>query len=275
MNFSRLKEIAIAPAEITRNLFVNRHMLFQMVLREIKGRFAGSIGGMFWNFVHPLLLLAVYIFVFIYIFKLRVGSNGGAGTSALYITAGLFPWMIFAEGLLRGTSSLIENASLIKKTAFPVEILTSKAVIAPFVGNGAAILLLALYRIFFSGATVIIPALPLLIIIQAIFTVGIAFLAAAATVFYRDVMQIVQVAVNFWIYLTPIFYPTSMLPKWVGTLMYLNPLYPLMDTYQSLFVLGTLPGWNMIALCLAWAMLFFVMGTFIFNKLRYEFADWL
>lgn len=275
MKVSRLKEIPAAPVLIVRNLFANRHILFQMVLREIKGKFAGSIGGMFWNFVHPLLLLAVYIFVFIYIFKLRVSSGGGAGASALFITAGLFPWLIFAEGLLRGTSSLIENANLIQKTSFPVEILTSKAVIAPFFGNGAAILLLALYRIIFSGATIIIPALPLLIIIQAMFTMGIAFLAAASTVFFRDVLQFVQIAVNFWIYLTPIFYPTSMLPRWARSLMYLNPLYPITDTYQSLFVRGSLPGWNMVALSVIWSTLFFVAGAFIFNKLRYEFADWL
>ena len=275
MSFRRLKEISIAPAGIIKNLFIYRHILFQMVLREIKGRFAGTIGGMFWSVAHPLLLLAVYLFVFIYIFKLKVGSSGGAGTSAIYIMAGLFPWLIISEGLSRGTSSLIENANLIQKTSFPVEILTSKAVIAPFIGHGIAILLLALYKTIFSGSPVIIPVLLLLIIIQVLFTLGIAFLTAAATVFFRDVMQLIQVITSFWIYLTPIFYPTNMLPEWARIGMYFNPLYPLIATYQSLFVKGTIEGFNMLLLSLMWSIFFFTIGAYIFNKLKYEFADWL
>ncbi|MFZ2197952.1 MAG: ABC transporter permease, partial [Thermodesulfovibrionales bacterium] len=91
-----------------------------MVKREVKGRFAGSMGGLLWNFIHPVLMLIVYIFVFVYIFKIRVGSEASTGTSVIYLIAGLFPWIMISEGLSRGTSSLIENSNLIQKTSFPV-----------------------------------------------------------------------------------------------------------------------------------------------------------
>jgi len=275
MSFRRLKEISIAPAGIIKNLFIYRDILFQMVFREIKGKFAGSIGGLFWNFAHPLLMLTVYMFVFVYIFKLRVDPSSGAGTSAIYIMAGLFPWMIFAEGLSRGTTSLIENANLIQKTSFPTEILIAKAVLAPLFSQGVAILLLALYEIIFSASYKIIFFLPFIVFIQVFFTLGIAFLTAAATVFFRDVVQLVQIVISFWIYVTPILYPLTMLPDWAKKVMYFNPLYPFVETYQSLFVRGEPDSLRMIIYASLWALMFFVFGAFIFNKLKDEFADWL
>lgn len=275
MSARYFKEISLAPAEILKNLFLFRHILFQLVFREIKGKFAGSIGGLFWNFAHPLLMLAVYLFVFVYIFKLRVDPSSGAGTSAVYIMAGLFPWMIVAEGLSRGTTSLIENANLIQKTSFPTEILTAKAVLAPLFSQGVAILLLALYEILFSASFKIIFFLPVIIFIQFFFTLGIAFLTAAATVFFRDVVQLVQIVISFWIYVTPILYPLVMLPEWAKKVMYFNPLYPFIESYQSLFVRGEPDNLHMIIYASLWALLFFVSGAFIFNKLKDEFADWL
>lgn len=271
----RIKELSLAPAEIMRNLFTYRHILLQMILREIKGRFAGSMGGMLWNFVHPLLTLAVYLFVFIYIFKLRIGASGGAGTSALYIMAGVFPWMILSEGLSRGTTSLIENANLIQKTSFPTEILTSKAVLTPLCSHGIAVLLLGIYATISSGSLQIALLLPVIVLLQTLFTLGLAFLTATATVFFRDALQLVQIIISFWIYLTPIFYPVSMLPAWAKKLMLFNPLYPFMETYQSLFVGGKVADGTMMLLSLAWALGFFIFGSFIFIKLKYEFADWL
>jgi len=275
MHLRYVKEILQSPFDILKNLFLYHNILLQMVFREIKGKFAGSVGGLFWNFAHPLLMLGVYIFVFVYIFKLRIGPSSGAGTSAIYLMAGLFPWMIVAEGLSRGTTSLIENASLIQKTSFPTEILTAKAVLAPLFSQGVAILLLALYKIIFSGSFEIIFFLPLVIFIQFFFTLGMAFLTAAATVFFRDVAQLVQIVINIWIYVTPILYPLIMLPEWAKKVMYFNPLYPFIETYQSLFVRGEPESLQMFIYASIWAVLFFVSGAFIFNKLKDEFADWL
>jgi lipopolysaccharide transport system permease protein len=270
-----LKEIVSSPFIVIKNLYIYRHMLLQMIIREIKGRFAGSMGGLIWNFVHPILLLLVYLFVFVYIFKLRVGSSGGGGTSALYLMAGLFPWIILAEGLSRGTSSLIENANIIQKTFFPTEILPAKAVLTPFLSYGIAIILLILYKIIFTGTFGIIFIILLIILLQIFFTIGIAFLSSTVSVFFRDVMQLIHIIISFWIFLTPILYPVSMLPYWAKKAMYLNPLYPFMSMYQSLFLNGHIGQQHLLILAFIWAATFFVIGAFVFNKLKYEFADWL
>lgn len=270
-----VKEMIIAPFEVLRNFYRYRHILVQMVLREIKGRFAGSIGGLLWNFVHPIFMLLVYLFVFAYIFKLRVSVGSGSGASVIFLIAGLLPWIIIAEGLSRGTTSLIENANLIQKTSFPIEILPAKAVLAPILSHGIAILLLALYKIVFAGSFEIIFILPLILLLQIFFTLGIAFFTAALSVFSRDVMQLVNLLISFWMYLTPILYPITMLPDWAGKIMYLNPLYPLISAYQVMFLEGKLVAIGTLGLLLFWSVGLFGLGAFIFNKLKYEFADWL
>lgn len=275
MAIKYFKEILTAPFDIIKNFVLYRHLLLQMVTREIKGRFAGSMGGLLWNFIHPILMLVVYLFVFVYIFKMRVGSEAGAGASVIYLMSGLFPWIMISEGLSRGTSSLIENATIIQKTAFPTEILPAKAVIAPLLSYGIAILILSVYKIIFSGSFAFFFILPFIFLLQVIFTLGIAFFTATLTVFFKDVMQIMQVIINFWMYLTPILYPMNLLPDWAGRLMYLNPLYPLITLYHDMFVDGRIGQWKMISLSLGWSLGFFFIGAFVFNKLKYEFADWL
>lgn len=275
MSLLRIKEIAASTFDTIRNIFAFRHILFQLVVREIKGRFVGSIGGLLWHFINPILTLIIYLFVFVYVFKLRVGTSGGAGASAVYIMAGLFPWMIIAEGLLRGTSSMIENAALIQKTYFPTEILAAKAVVAPFLSYGVAILLFTIYICLSHGFLMLVFILPFILMLQLFFTLGVSLLSATLSVFFRDVMQLMNIIITFWIYVTPILYPASMLPEWAKNFMYVNPLYPFMSIYQSLFLSGTLGNWHMLLLAALWSAAFFVTGAFVFNKLKYEFADWL
>lgn len=268
-------EMLRSPVEVARNLYRYRHILLQMVVNEIKGRFAGSLGGLLWHFVHPLIMLVAYLFVFVYIFKLRVSSGAGAGASAVYIMAGLFPWIIMSEGLHRATSSLMENANLIQKTAFPTEILPAKGVIAPYLSFGVALLLLALYSVWTTGFPGIILLLPLVVLLQVCFTLGLALLSSTLTVFFRDMLQLVQVGVSFWIFLTPVFYPLSLLPEWAQKAMYLNPIYPFVAAYQSLFINGRITDWHLPLLAFCWAAAALFTGTFFFTKLKHEFADWL
>lgn len=275
MSMRYLKEISESPWLVLKNLYQYRNILNQMVLREVKGRFAGSVGGLFWHFIHPILMVFIYLVVFVYIFKLRVGTGESTGASAVYLMAGIFPWIILADGLSRGTSALIENANLIQKTFFPTEILTAKAVLAPFINFGLALLLLAGFRIFTDGLWGILLILPFLMFLQIFFTIGLAFICSAFSVFFRDILQVVQILVSIWVYVTPIFYETSMLPAWAADLMLINPLFPLISMYHSLFIKGMVTDWHMLVLSLAWTGGFYVFGAFIFTKLKAEFADWL
>ena len=260
---------------ISKNFFLYKHLLIHMVIREIKGRFAGSSAGILWSFIHPLVMLLVYLFVFVYIFKLRLPEYSGSQGAAIYLMAGLFPWMALAEGITRSTSSLIENATLIQKTVFPIEILPAKAVIAAFATHGIAIGALALYAVVIKQHIAILAYLPLIIILQVLFTLGVGFIFACLSVFLRDILQILQLLIGFWIYITPILYPVSMLPEWARSIMYINPVYPFISIYQSLFLQGGIRDYTMVLLVLMWTIIFYSTGAYVFSKLKPEFADWL
>jgi ABC-type polysaccharide/polyol phosphate export permease len=262
-----------SPVQIISNLYAFKHVIGQMIKSDIKGRFAGSVGGLLWNFIHPIIMLLVYLFVFVYVFKLRIGE--GALMSAMYIMAGLFPWIILAEGLSSGTVCLIQNANLIKRTAFPVEILPTKSVLAPYFSIGIALIILALYQVIVQGFFGVLVLLPLLLIIQICFTLALAFLTSTISVYFRDMVHLVQILISFWIFLTPILYPVTMLPEWAKKVMVINPIYPLVSIYQSLLLTGNLGPVRMPLLAMGWTLVFFLVGSFVFNKLKYEFADWL
>jgi len=262
-------------SDTSKNFFIYRNLLIHMVIREIKGRFAGSSVGLLWSFIHPLIMLLVFLFVFVYIFKLRLPEYSGSTGAAIYLMSGLFPWLAMAEGILRSTSSLIENANLIQKSVFPIEILPAKAVIAAFTSHGIAILILALYMIITKQNYQLLIYLPVVIIFQAVFTIGIGFIFASLSVFFRDIIQILQLVIGFWIYITPILYPISMLPEWARSVMYINPVYPFVSIYQSLFLNGKVGDYKMIILLLMWTTVFYLVGAFVFSKLKREFADWL
>ena len=262
-------------AGISKSFISHRHLLMHMVIRDVKGRFAGSSAGLLWNFIHPLVMLLVFLFVFVYIFKLRLPEYAGSKGPIVYLMAGLFPWMAMSEGLTRSTNSLIENANLIQRSVFPPEILPAKAVIAAFSSHGIAIAILALYTIITKQSYGIIIYLPFILILQAMFTLGIGFIFACISVFFRDILQVLQLVIGFWIYATPILYPLSMLPEWARKVMYINPVFPYVSIYQSLFLYGGITDYTMVILLLAWTVLFYSVGAFVFSKLKYEFADWL
>ncbi len=275
MKSDYFKEVFTSPVSIFVNIVSYRSLLQQMVRQEIKGRFAGSSVGLVWNFIHPLVTFVVYIFVFVFVFKLKIGPSANAGTSVEYIISGLFPWFLMAEGFSKGTTCLVENANIIKKSPLPTEILAAQSVINPLFSFGFVILVLTIYQAIITGSPQMILIVPVLVLIQLVFTLGVVFLCSAISVFYRDIVHLMQIIIGLGIFLTPIFYHISMLPTEAQKFLYLNPCYPFISLFQTVFLGGSIFEGNMLLLAIIWAGLFFSSGAFVFNKLKYEFADWL
>lgn len=275
MRKNLLNDLIQAPLEISRNLYQFKHVIRQMIKSEIKGKFAGSFAGLLWHVIHPLVMLGVYVMVFLFIFDLKVGSSSGTGTSTIYLLSGLFPWMMIAEGISLGTVAVIQNANLIKRTYFPTEILLAKSVMAPFCSFGIVLGVLALFRVLLYKFWGLLLILPCVVVLQLVFTMGVTLFTATISVFFRDIVHLVDIIIRFWIFLTPILYPVSRLPEWGKTIMFLNPLYPLISIYQSLFLTGVIQQWRMVWLALLWTLGLLIPAAYLFNKLKYEFADWL
>lgn len=252
----------------------HRALIWSFVKRDLLARYKGSAVGLFWSVIHPLIMLGLYTFVFSNIMKVRVGASEGTEQFALYLFCGLLPWNAFAEGLNRSTGVILENANLIKRAVFPSEILPVYPVIAGIVTEliGFAILVAAL---LLTGHPIrpAVLLLPVILLLQVVLTTGLAWIIAGTTVFVRDLGQILGVMLTLGIFLTPIFYPPSVVPQGMRIFLAVNPMYAMVEAYRSLILKGQFPAWGSVALLASIGMVVFLVGYRVFTRMQPAFAD--
>ena len=253
----------------------HRFLISQLIKREVIGRYRGSVFGLLWSFMHPLLMLLVYIFVFGVVFSMRWGlENENKAQFGLVLFSGLIIHGLFAECLTRSPSLIHGNPQYVKKVVFPLEIL-------PIVILGSAlfhtlvsiiVLVIALYLIndilYWSLFWIPIVLAPL-----AILSVGAGWLLSSATVFVRDIGHIVGILATLLLFLSPIFYPLSAVPDNLQAYMYLNPLTFIIEQFRLVVLWGESPNWNGLAVYTIIAMFFCWLSYLWFQRTRNSFAD--
>jgi ABC-type polysaccharide/polyol phosphate export permease len=245
-----------------------------MVVRDLQARYMGSLMGLFWSVIHPLAQIALYFFVFSIVLKVRVGPEYGGTSFALWMIAGLLPWLFVAEVVNRAPSAVVEQANLVKKMPFPSELFpivnVATAVANHLVAVGLFICFIALSGHGISPA--IVWLLPYLLV-AAVFGLGIAWILSSLNVFIRDVGQVTGVAVNIWFFVTPILYPLNAVPERLGPLFAVNPMLHVVEGYRAALLgkpeIGVWGYWYLLVV--AGAMI--VMGATVFRKLKPVFAD--
>jgi len=212
-------------------------LLREFVGREVKGPFAGSMAGAGWTLIHPLAAIAVYLIVFSQIIRMQVTvEETGTADFAVYFLSGMFPWLMFADGLTRSAGSLLWNANLITKVVFPVELLPACAVLSALLVNGVGMVLLLAYLALRGYLALSWLGLFILIPLQILFTWGIASFLAAVCVFLRDIREFLGVFLMVWFFATPIIYPLSMMPEGFKRWTWVNPMAVLIPLYRDLLL---------------------------------------
>jgi ABC-type polysaccharide/polyol phosphate export permease len=257
-----------------RHFLHQRHLLRDLLERELQLRYVGSVGGFLWALAQPLLLLVVYTFVFSVVLKVRFGAEGSVTSFAFYLYCGMLPWHAVAGGMARSTSSLIQNRNLIRTARFPAKVLPTTVVLSELVSQaiGSVFLLLALF-LFQRPPVWTLALVPLLVLLQLVFTLGICFVLSTVQVFFRDTAQLVQVGLPLWMFLTPIFYPESRVPERFRPLMDLNPMSHLVRMYRSAILEGQLPAGRELVLFAGFAAAAFLVGYVLFTRNHWKFAD--
>ena len=267
-----------SPGEIGASLWRNRALVSMLAKREALGRYKGSLLGIAWSFLHPLLMLSVYTFVFSTVFKARwTADTASSGTTleyALHLFAGILIYTLFAECVTRAPALVLANVNYVKKVAFPLEVL-------PWVSLGSALfhfavgllIWLIFHAAFFGAPPVTALLLPLVMAPLVLFILGLCWLLAALGVYLRDVGQIVGILTSALIFLSPIFYPITALPEAFRPYLYLNPLTPAAEQARAVLILGQMPDWRMFAIFLAVSVIVAVLGFAFFQKTRKGFAD--
>lgn len=253
-----------------------RHHFFllkELVKRDFQGRYAGSLLGFVWSFVQPLWMLLLFTFVFSTVMKI---SPVGTRTEhfAIFLFSGLLPWMALQEGVLRASTSITDNASLVKKLRFPAEVLVLAVVVAALLHEAiAAVIFLGalalLGELSWGGLPLLLLALPL----QLALTLGLGLLLGSVHVFFRDTAQVLGMVLTGWFYLTPIVYPVALVPERFRTWIELNPLTALVGLYRQALLGGTVSAVPGTASLVLVAAVLLSAGFFLFRSLKPAFVD--
>ena len=262
---------------ILRSCYNNRNLIYQMTKREITGRYRGSVMGGFWSFINPVLMLLVYTFVFSVVFKARWGT-GVTGESksdfAVILFAGLLVHTLFAEALSRAPTLIIGNANYVKKVVFPLELLSVSSLLSVIFHTIISIVVLLIAFVLFNGYlhwTVVL--IPVVLFPLIIFTLGISWLLSSLGVFLRDVGQTISIIVTVLMFLSPIFYPISALPKDFQPIIMLNPLTFIIEQSRNVLIWGKLPDFMGLAIYSVIALVIMWLCYVWFQKTRKGFAD--
>jgi lipopolysaccharide transport system permease protein len=251
------------------NLFRYRGLIQSLVVRELKARYRGSVLGFFWSFINPLLLLLVYTFVFTIILPNDVK---GLQPYALFMFCGLLPWNWFSSSLTEASGSLIAGGNLIKKVLFPAEVLPVVTVVANLVQFLFGLPILLVFLVWKGRLGWSALLLPLPLVIQLVFTLGLALFVSALTVHFRDVQNILSHVLHLWFFATPVLYayPAS---GPMHALLRLNPMTHVIVAYQEALFFGEFHHWRGLALAALAAVLAFALGSFLFERLRDTLAE--
>ena len=253
-----------------RELIRYRDLLYFLVVRGIKARYAQSVLGVGWAVIQPLFTTLVFTVVFGNL--AQISSDGVP--YVIFSFAAMAPWNYFANTLTESSNSLVQNANMITKVYFPRLVLPLSAALSKLLDFAISLLMLAGFMIYFRftpswGAL----ALPLLVFILLLASLGLGMILSAMAVQYRDVKHAVSFVVQLLMYAAPVVYPTSNVPEAWRFWYSLNPMVGVIEGFRAA-LLGTQPmPWAYIAPGGVVALLLFVFGLFYFRKMEKVFAD--
>ena len=264
------------PAGVLAVLFRQRGLLAVLVERELMARYRGTVLGYFWSLLNPLLLLAVYSVVFTLIIPARVPMQV---PYPLFLFAGLLPWL-FASGTLLDSAIVIrDNGPLLKKVMCPPEVFPAVTVLSHLVHHLLAlpILLLAMVaaaltdRMPFPWTVVL---LPLVLALWLVAVAGLALGVAALAVHFRDLKDLLHNLLNLVFFTTPIIYTVDIIPvPWLRKMVLMNPVTPLIALYRDVVLLGQVPSWQRWLAAGVVAAVCWLLGAFLFSRLRETLAE--
>ena len=263
------------PLYIPGSIVEHRFVIGQLAKRAILGRYRGTVLGLLWSLVTPLLLLAVYTFVFGTILQVRwVSQSGGNAEFAAILFSGMLVHGILAECLTQASTLIVANPQYVKKVVFPLEALPWVTVISAFFQGVISTGILLAYLFFVQGGipwTAVLFPIPLFIL--AFVCIAAGWLISATAVYLKDIAQMMGLLSTVLFFMAPILYPKTALPVEFQNLLYLNPLTYIIEQFRAVVLWGELPNWNGLALygiasvAVAW------MSLAWFQKTRKGFAD--
>jgi lipopolysaccharide transport system permease protein len=261
--------------EFARSLMAHHDLIFRLSAREFSQRFRGSILGLAWAVLIPLLTALIYTFVFSTVFKARwPGVADGPFDFAIIFLTGIVVHAIFAESVARAPTLVVGNANYVKKVIFPLEILPIVNVLTASINAGIGISIVLLGNLILNGKLhLAIIALPLIVAPYLVFVVALVLFFAAVGVYLRDLSQVVALLITVTMFLTPIFFPIEAVPERFRIAIWLNPLTFVVQQVRSAVIFGEWPNFVGLTIYAAASMVALAFSFWLFQRLRNGFAD--
>ena len=256
--------------EFIRELYQYHSMILNLVKRDLRGRYKGSLLGFLWNFVLPLMQILVYIMVFTIVFRQNVEHY------YVYLIVGMIPWIMFSESINSGSGSVVENSQLITKIYFPRSVIPVSIVISKFINFLISMtIVFAVLAIgghgFSTGPLLLIP---IAIACLFMFSLGLAVLLAAADVHLRDIQYLINVLLMMWIWITPIMYvPDSIDSAIFNLILDINPMTYIIELFQDVLYWKIIPSFEIIMISAIESIVMVVIGFWIYQKASADFAE--
>ncbi len=268
---------ALAPWIILSNflhkIYLQHDLIRNLVVRDLRARYIGSFMGFFWSVINPVVLLTSYSFVFMVIFNMNAPEDSGTKYFPLFLFCSILPWLFFQDTLQRSSTVIIDNANLITKTLFPMEILPLTILLAGLVNHLIGFAILLGIILLFHKISIFILLVPVYLFFMMLFTLGLAWFVSSLNVFVRDVSQVLSVILTFWFWFTPIFYTGNKIPARYSFVVRWNPLAYVVIGYRDCLLRLKMPDWHSLSWLAVASVVVFVAGGLFFRHIKREFVD--
>ena len=259
---------------LLKALWGYRGFVLGSVQREFQSKYRNSLLGAAWNIINPLAMIVVYTVIFAQVMRAKLPGVDSTFAYSIYLCAGVLTWGLFVEVVGRGQTMFIDNANLLKKISFP-RITLPIVVVLNAMLNFAIVFGLFMAFLVISGnfpGWVVLAALPVLAL-QIMLAVGLGMVLGVLNVFFRDVGQFFSIFLQFWFWLTPVFYPASILPESITPFIHMNPMTSVIGAYQAIFANQQWPDWPQLWPTAVLAAFLCLLGLHLFKKNAGEMVD--
>ena len=255
--------------KIFKEIYDYREMIYNLVHRELRGKYKGSALGFAWTFINPLLQLGVYTIVFSYILV------SGIEDYYLFLFVTLIPWIFFSSSIAAGASCIRSQGNMVKKIYFPREVIPISFVTSQFVSMLLSFLVVFTVLLI-SGKGFNFSALvylPLIMLIEYFIAIGLNMIISGLAVYFRDIEHLIGVIVLLWQFLTPVMYDVSRVPERLQPIYKLNPMTPIIVAYRDILYYKRTPELDTLISAVLFGFFIVIIGFLIFSKLKKHFAE--
>ena len=253
------------------------NLILELAKRDFTERYAGSVLGVFWAFIWPLVMIAIYTLVFSRVMGAKLPGISSVYSYSIYLISGLLPWTAFTNTVTRASTVFLDKRHLISKVSMPLPRLPLYVVISETMTFLVSILFYLLF-IVIAGTPLslkLILIVPFVYAVQQIFAFSLGFLFATLSVFLRDLRELISIIMQLWFWFTPIVYVKDIMPELAQKLLMLNPALYFIDAYHQIFFFDQLPNFGQLIVLTIIGHLLLLMAYTFFKKLEKEVRDFL